>query len=379
MRIGILTLPLHTNYGGILQAFALQTVLQKMGHEVRVINSRGKEKYKTDKTDWKMPLRYGWRFAKKTFIDHSVIIDREGKRRMDNIAIRQQIQPFTDRYIHCRYIENPDEIRQTEFDAFVVGSDQIWRPIYIPNHWDNDKSSAFLSFTEGWQVGRYAYAASFGVDKWEFPEETTPKIAKYAKQFDAISVREDSGVKLCNDYLGVKAVHLLDPTMLLSSEEYKNLFIETGTLEANGDMFCYILDKNEKKKSLIEQISKDRNLNPYDISPISYKTGEFVENRKDSSVEAWLRSFYDAKLVVTDSFHGCVFSIIFGKPFIAIGNIGRGLSRMQSLLKIFKLEDHLLLDTSSYDKSADYSQPESVKTILNNYKQQSINFLRQIK
>ena len=103
---------------------------------------------------------------------------------------------------------DPDE--QFHFDAFVVGSDQVWRPrynAYIPN--------LFLDFTEGMSVKRIAYAASFGTDQWEFSAEQTTISSFLAKKFDIVSVREASGIQLCKQNLGVDAIQVLDPSLLL--------------------------------------------------------------------------------------------------------------------------------------------------------------------
>ena len=109
---------------------------------------------------------------------------------------------------------------QYRFDAYVVGSDQVWRPTY---NLGDKLFDMYLAFADGQQVKRLSYAASFGVDKWEYSDDQTRICSELAKQFDAISVREKSGVKLCADNLGVDAIHVLDPTMLLDPSDYNKL------------------------------------------------------------------------------------------------------------------------------------------------------------
>ena len=110
----------------------------------------------------------------------------------------------------CRY----------EYDAYVVGSDQVWRPNYNPF-----MKAMFLGITEREDVKRIAYAASFGTSKWEFSPQMTSECAVLAKKFDMITVREKSGVDLCREYFGVEATWVLDPTMLLNREDYEKVGI----------------------------------------------------------------------------------------------------------------------------------------------------------
>ena len=101
-----------------------------------------------------------------------------------------------------------------EYDAFIVGSDQVWRPSY-----NQHLEQAFLNFTENWKnVKRIAYAASFGVDNWEFTKKQTKECKRLVQKFDFVSVREDTAVNLCKEHLGIEATHVLDPTLLLSAD-----------------------------------------------------------------------------------------------------------------------------------------------------------------
>lgn len=379
MKIGILTLALHVNYGGILQAYALQTVLERMGHEVRVVNSRWLDIMYRRPALWRLPLCYAKRIVKKIFIDHSKAINREGQLRREYRFVSQHTQSFIDKYVHSHYVLSPEEIAEGTFDAFVVGSDQIWRPRYIPGRWGADKTVVFLGFTRDWNVKRFAYAASFGVDEWEFPTEHGAEYAALAQAFDAISVREDSGVALCRDHLGVEAQHVLDPTMLLSPEDYRALINASGVPAHDGDMFCYILDRTEAKMGLADAIARERGLKAVHMTDGMMLRDAPLNERVHAPVESWLRGFADAKFVVTDSFHGCVFSIIFGKPFVVIGNVKRGLSRMQSLLRMFHLEDHLLMDVAEYAPNKSYAQGPEVRQRLEELRQQSRAFLEKIR
>lgn len=337
MRIGILTLPLHTNYGGILQAYALQTVLERMGHEVVVID--------TPNVKYAPSLFTLSKRIIKRFLGYRVGVFSERKHNRTYPIISQHTQPFIDKYIHRKVVHSPKELQESEFDAIVVGSDQIWRPKYYGKIED-----AYLAFAKGWKIKRVAYAASFGTDEWEYTLEQTKSCGELLKKFDAVSVREASGMGLCKEHFGVDAKHVLDPTMLLDKEDYIRLIEAAGTPKSKGTLLNYILDETPEKRALIEQIAKDKGLVPFRVnSRVEDYTAPLAE-RIQPPVEEWLRGFYDAEFVVTDSFHACVFSILFGKPFVVVGNKERGMARFESLLKMSGLEDRLVSSIEDYNR-----------------------------
>ena len=367
MKIGILTLPLHTNYGGILQAYALQTVLERMGHEVCLIEKKRKP---LRLPMWKAPLVYGKRVL-KNLAGHPYPIFYEQKVNREEPITRQNTDLFIKRYIKRRIVNDFSELKESDFDAIVVGSDQIWRPKYF----NGNIEDAYLKFAEGWNIKRIAYAASFGTDEWEYTAAQTKECARLLKQFDAVSVREASGVDLCRKHFDVEARHVLDPTMLLTAEDYIRLFETAGTPKSPGTLLCYILDETPEKATLIERIAQKRKLATFRInSKVEDKTAPIAE-RIQPPVEQWLRGFHDAEFVVTDSFHACVFSILFQKPFFVMGNKGRGLSRFTSLLGLFSLEDRLISTVAETDSLETAIQWNNIETTLNILRQKSTDVI----
>ena len=343
MKIGILTLPLHTNYGGILQAYALQTVLERMGHEVVVFD----KPYLITRSSLKNIIVFFKHLIKKTLGIKSSFINSKKHNKREN-AKRRYTNVFIQKYIKRRLINNYYQIKPSDYDAIVVGSDQIWRRRFMPYQ---DVRIAFLDFTKGLDIKRIAYAASFGIDYWDFTENDTNIIKESISLFDAVSVREDSGVSLCKQYLGYNnAIQVLDPTLLLERKDYESLIGNNdNTYKPKGQLMLYILNYNDEKKQFISQVSNRLNLNPFETNSKYEVKGASFDEIVQPPVEQWLRSFRDSSYVITDSFHACVFSILFHKPFIVIGNKSRGLARFQSLLSLFELEDRLLIDT--YDVS----------------------------
>lgn len=334
MRIGILTLPLHTNYGGILQAYALQTVLQHLGHEVFVITVPDKKILYW----WKWGIVYPKRIIRKYIFHKEIRIFIEQYCNKTAPVVRRNVDLFILQYINRLQVKKLSDLKQCKLDAIIVGSDQVWRPLYLPYKIED----AYLKFARKWDIKRVAYAVSFGVDDWEYTSKQTKLCKKLVQLFNGVSIREESGLKLCNEYLSVNADFVLDPTMLLTADDYCKLFVRAKVPKSKGTLLNYTLDETLEKRLLVQAIAKDRKLIPFHVNSKVEDLGASIEERIQPSVEQWLRGFYDAEFVVTDSFHACVFSILFKKQFVVCGNMERGLARFLSLLHLFGLEDRLV-------------------------------------
>lgn len=373
MKIGILTLPLHNNYGGILQAYALQTVLKRMGHDAVVIDKS--REIKLPIISFSRYFLYFKLLAHKVLVDRNTTIFWDRKHNREYKVMSTYTLPFIQQYIK-RFIAARDysNIKQGDFDAFVVGSDQVWRPKYFGQ---DIISNAFLSFAKDWDVKRISYAASFGTEEWEYSEAQTLECKDWIKKFAAVSVRENSAVKLCKEHLNVDALHVLDPTMLLSATDYIQLFKEANTPQSPGSLMCYVLDETEDKQKVVSNVEETLNLTAFSVnSKYEVRTAP-LEERIQPPVETWLRGFYDAEFVVTDSFHACVFSILFEKPFIVYGNKNRGMARFHSLLSIYGLENRLV--TSSAEAQKVISVPidwSLVNAKKKEWQEKSYNFLK---
>lgn len=370
MRIAIITLPLHGNYGGILQNYALQTVLKRMGHTVETVAFPRELKQPL----WRKPLAYGKRFIKKFVFRKNVHIFYEQWYNATQPLLLRNVWKFVDNQIVTRTVSRFTNIHEGDYDAFVVGSDQIWRPIYSYK----PITDAYLSFAKDWKdVRRIAYAISFGTAEWEYTPGQTAQCAALVRLFDGVSVREDSAVKLCKEHLHCEAVHVLDPTLLLSTEDYVALFSDKLSEPPRGQLLTYILDETPEKNHIIQKLAGHYHYQPYRANS-RFEDGDApLEERVQPPVEQWLKDFYDAKFVVTDSFHATVFSILFGKPFIVIANKARGLSRIESLLKMFGLEKHVVYGEAELDVSLDYAlNRQQLQARLQTWREESLGFLR---
>lgn len=349
MKIGILTQPFVTNYGGILQNYALQTVLKQRGYDVVTLDFKS-----FDYIIWiKQLVRY--------------IIHFDFQRPIPLGPLRSKIKYGKTRTFINTYISITNEkyttpndyfIKKNKLDAIIVGSDQVWRPKY--NCYIEDM---FLSFANNYNIKKLSYAASFGVDNWEFSDLQTRLCSQLVKQFAGISVREQSAIGLCRKYLGVDATFVLDPTLLLDRDHYISLCKDVPSQQT--DIFAYFLDQNNDNIKLLSTIAKSNSF--------TYRIKGIGENKdKKETIEQWISCFRDAKLILTDSFHGTVFSIIFNRDFYVIGNRERGNARFESLLSTFDLEDRLITSTNIVLKPIDWKK---VNKIIEEQKSNSFKFL----
>lgn len=340
MRIGVLTLPFNNNYGGYLQAYALMTVLKKTGHDVELINRRHN----------RISLLFKIRYFIKTLIKMIVgvkccplILDQEKAYKKRG----ELMMPFVDKYISpkTKPLYSTSEIRkecQGKYDVIVVGSDQVWRPEYVPNI-----ENYFLDFIKQQTVRRIAYAASFGERYPKYSNDQVARCGYLLSMFDDVSIREESGVDVMNDFkwqTKKTPMVVLDPTMLLDKTHYEALI--TSNIPQNKYVFIYVLDEIQEAQVMINAIVTKLDCAEKHI--IDTKTWK-SPNYKMPSVEDWLRGIHNSEFVITDSFHGTVFSIIFNKPFLVYENNGRGADRFHTLLHHFGLDDRVVSDIADVD------------------------------
>lgn len=373
MKVAIVTLPLHTNYGGLLQAYALKTSLEGIGHETTVLDLE--DKMPAPKL-FKAPFVYARRaLGRMTKGAAAPEVFRERRFKAELPVVSANTKVFVDKHIAPRMLRSFGLISRDDYDAFVVGSDQVWRPRYFPGVED-----AFLRFAKGWDVKRVAYAASFGTDELEYENPMLDNCVKLLGEFDAVSVREESGVRMCSEWFDRDDVkHVLDPVMLLDADAYRAMAAEAAEHPAKGRLVTYILDKDPHKQSIVDFIAGAGAMDVHDVSIRPYDRTLPLEDRVVPSVEQWLAGFVDADFVVTDSFHGCVLAILLHKRFVVVGNSSRGLARMQSLVDMFGLDQRLVQGIDPEDDGEFFlSEPEweTVDEVLGKRREECLEFLK---
>lgn len=353
MKIALLNLPVDNNYGGHLQRYALMEVLKQMGCDVVHLNTR----FPYEKQSKKKQIK----FAVKRFLRYFLfkITKKEEVPEIRNLSCFLNgdhiTECFYNRYVkHTKRIyDKKDLTRYLDFDMFLVGSDQVWRYKYTNHLYGID--TYFFDYLPK-QLPRIAYGVSFGTEDNELKEQDVFALAKLYEKFDAVSVRECSAIGLLEQYgwINPKANLVLDPTFLLDAKHYCRLIDSSRTKALEGNLFCYILDENCEKKELIDSFSSTHSMKPFYIS---------ITNNQ-SSIEQWLRCFRDAEYIITDSYHGLVFSTIFNKPFFLFRNRSRGDARFDSLIDVLY-------------KGTDFENPDwkVVNSNVKHYKDASFEFL----
>ena len=329
MKIGILNLALDNNYGGNLQRFALISFLQKLGHQAKHIQIKG-----YDVLPWyKVPYAYPKRFFMK-FVLHKVSHVRQEKySNQEQKNLWKTVEPFYERHIpHTEVVENKKQLKIVSdlenFDAVIVGSDQVWRASMTRCF---GMSSYMLDFVSKEKTKKIAYAVSLGVDYPELKLNQAKHLNEFYRQFNAVSVREFSALKLFERY-GWTSPHAdvcVDPTLLLDADDY-NRVIDNAKVDdcTSGKIFAYLLDATVEKEN---RIKTESTANKCAVHCMGLQDAS-------TSIEQWLNNIRKAEMVITDSFHGVVFSIIFDKPFLFLGNERRGNARLVSLLTILGVD-----------------------------------------
>lgn len=326
MKVVILTYPLNNNFGNLLQAWALKHFLQELNYQVSVIDRL--ESYQHSKYIFNQACIFIRRLLRMK------VYSTQSRSSIKHFS--QNTRTFIDEEVvayHCfstyslyRYL--------SKFEAIVVGSDQVWRPSFLPSTY---KDYFLYKFAKG-SIKCISFAASMGTEIWDL----TPKQSAIAKEglvhFDAISVREESSINLLKKYLFVKAVQMPDPTFLIPKSEYLKLYEEGNKCKPlKGEVFCYVLDRNPVSDECIRDFATLNNLSYSFIEDYYENDGTPIYPK----VSQWLFNMHHAKFIITNSFHGCVFSLLFNKPFIAIRNDKRGNARLVSLLTQFELNQNI--------------------------------------
>lgn len=391
-RVGIVTFYLKDNYGGALQAYATCEICRSLGLEPLLVRSPFEGYYSLDPAK-EIPLSqlfglyirhqllHSGRTAslllrlKKALIKLRTPQAQTLQRNNDGIAAHL-FKRFADRHLPT-IISTEDQQAIASCDCFIVGSDQVWRRRYLRNEYH--VLHYLLDFANDDQrAASIAYAASFGSDHWEGCGLMRQPAADLLHQFKAVSVRENSGIAAAKEAWGVDAVRMPDPTLVVDAKAYDKLIdSEKTSLPPKPYLASYILDASESSLRVARALADELKLYEQPLMPTA-RTG----NRDDlifKSVPQWLRYMRDCQAVVTDSFHGCVFALIFNKPLLCLGNTARGSARFDTLFETFGLKERLLVDgdpTKARDLMQQPMDWERINTLIHGEQQRGLNFLR---
>ena len=257
------------------------------------------------------------------------------------------------------------ELKEKEFDFLIVNSDQTWvnvTPNYLLDY-------GFLKFAENWSIPKFVYGASYPLLNWQYSEQFNSIAGKLLKKFSGVSVREFTTVKLTQKYLGIKAGFVLDPTLLIDKKYYLNLIKGyKGKFNFEQDYICiYQLDKKHRVRKFINLSFLKLNL-----------TLHYVNINENNYIEEFIKCINNSKAVITDSYHGTIFSIIFEKPFISFINSKRGNTRFISLQKTLRIKDRIVSPYANYNGKINLLKKKFVlnKIRFDIMKNISLNYLK---
>lgn len=352
MKAGIVTFHNALNYGAVLQTYALQKSLQKLGCDAQVIDYRNENISKfsePQRKDYRNPFKY----KRDAAVYHINCVKREKIARFSDTCIPKT--PFTEK-------KNLAEAA-VDFDMVFTGSDQVW------NDAITGKDDAFyLDFVPGEK--RCSYAASIGTER--ISESDVPRVNRFLSEFRAISVREMTAVAALREQLGIQSVRVLDPTLLLTEKDYREIAEST---EKQPYVLLYMLMYSKTLLDSAKKTAKKRGIPLYCINA-SGKLFDGTIDKSDAGIEEWLSLFLNADFVLTNSFHGTAFSINFEKDFsveLPPKKVKAG-SRITDLLNLFGLQDRIISDGNINDEKISYM---SVESALAAERETSLDFLHQ--
>lgn len=385
MKIGIITFwQTKDNYGQVLQGYALQTYLRKLGHDPFVIryNHDGRNKYKKYKILRKLT---------KILLIFPVVkylINRKNLRKLNSLIEynnkkneQRKFDKFRKKYFYYsdRVYNSLSELKKfyPAADVLIAGSDQIWGRSWLLNNKEN--RAFFLDFGSN-NIQRIAYAPSFGMI--EYPDSCKKELSRQLAKFSAISTREQAGVKICS-VAGYNAEWVCDPTLLLYHKDYFSLFHIRNT--RSNKIFIYCLNIQKKEEIFWDEITTLAKKNDLDIK-VTIGSGyipayELFENTDYdySTIEGWLHNIHNAEFIVTTSFHGIMFCILFHKNFAFVplrGKYSTGNNRVEEILDLIGMKNHIVNNGEDIDNvfhlKIDW---EKIDEIIGEFREKSQRFL----
>ncbi|MBM6834299.1 polysaccharide pyruvyl transferase family protein [Megamonas hypermegale] len=368
MKVAIVTLPGHFNYGNRLQNYALQEFISNYAEIVETLWF--------GKNEWDNPFAYlpelkRNKFDKiyfKNFLKY--ILNWKGARKKEKNygkdCIRQyNIKKFSDKYINIKYDYKIDERLNDIYDYFIVGSDQIW---FLSMDFSYIRFLRFAKIDK-----RIAYAPSFGISKLPNKNINKNKLKQFFNEMKSISIREKAGANILYNLIGKDVPVLVDPTILLSKEKWQKLELKPKWYNGEKYILTYFLGN---PSLIIENLAKKNDWKIYNLMD-SNNLDLYV-----SKVEEFLFLIHHAELVVTDSFHGTVFSILMNTPFLVVNRQQKGVadmtSRIDTLIELFGYQDRYIVngECNLSDEEILYMDFNNVKVIQEREIKRSTAYLK---
>ena len=355
-KVGIVSCYFKNNYGSMLQAYATKKILDNNNIPNETINIDNNIDFKKGKRKYYASQLFDFKFIKSKFgmiklkLDKKIVKDL-GK----NISIRDsKYKEFRKEFnlsISCPDYKSLSEMATTKYSDVIVGSDQLWLPVNVVSDY----------YTLNWvsdNINKISYATSFGISK--IPDKYTDEYKKFLSRINYLSVREESGKKICDEY-GISSKVVCDPTILLTKEEWEQEAVQERIIP-DKYILCYFLGSNIEHRKFAEKLKEKTG---YKIVSLNH-ADEYVKYSDifaditpyDIGPREWINLIKNAEYICTDSFHGTVFSLLFNKTFFDFRRYSES-NKMSTNSRIDSL-----LDLAGVDKNRILTGNEDVDTVI---------------
>lgn len=355
-KVGIVSCYFKNNYGSMLQAYATKKILDNNNIPNETINIDNNIDFKKGKRKYYASQLFNFKFIKSKFgmiklkLDKKIVKDL-GK----NISIRDsKYKEFRKEFnlsISCSDYKSLSEMADAKYSDVIVGSDQLWLPVNVVSDY----------YTLNWvsdNINKISYATSFGISK--IPDKYADEYKKFLSRINYLSVREESGKKICDEY-GISSKVVCDPTILLTKEEWEQEAVQERIIP-DKYILCYFLGSNIEHRKFAEKL---REKTGYKIVSLNH-ADEYVKYSDifaditpyDIGPREWINLIKNAEYVCTDSFHGTVFSLLFNKIFFDFRRYSES-NKMSTNSRIDSL-----LDLAGVDKNRILTGNEDVDTVI---------------
>lgn len=352
--VGVAGVWYGVNYGSVLTYYALYKLLIKLGYSVIMIGKQRMLEY-----DWEIDSKVHSRmFALKYYKDISPNLKMEEMHRLNR---------------YC--------------DTFLMGCDQVWNYDGVARHFGLNNYFDYVAEDKK----KISYASSFGHDRSFTPTDKMPIVTKLFHRFDAISVREADAVRVLKDEFGIEGTQVVDPIFLLDKEEYQELLKDSRVKETEGKyLLSYILNPTPEIREALLYVAEKKNLELINLLDAVVFDAE-GNRKKDKEIlnlpntydaidsQTWLWYIKHAEFVITDSCHGVSFSLIYHRPFIAIANRERGVSRVESLVDMLGVRERYVYDAGQIqqdEKLLSDMDYDRIDKIFDMERERSLNWLK---
>ena len=343
MKLGIITIHNVSNYGAVLQSYALKEIIKKK-HDVQVINFDNKHVSKSLEQ-----FRFGLSF-------HGLLcLGKDVFRVLPRYKVINKFNEFLSKKMDMVDYNEPN---LSQYDGFISGSDQIWNPacvtsnnVFIPEY--------FLTFSNAEQF-KISYASSCGA--YEFNKLELMQLQNYLKTYKSLSVREAQTCEMMREKLKLDVEHVIDPTLLLTKDQWLSK-LGDNNYRKGSYILLYVIKNTPLLKKVVKYFKTQLNIKVILVEQGLYFSSDIDEHIRDAGPEDFISLFNNAEYVITDSFHGTTFSLIFNKQFLTVSP-GKNINRIESLLSKLNLKERIVYSVDEIEsKSFNFSFEEANKLL----------------